>query len=91
MDEEEGSFSRVKAAAFEILSEARSAGMTAQMEMAGRSLKGQLGHADRLGARFVAVVGERDTLLKDMQGGSQETLETDKVVHAALRGLRELT
>jgi histidyl-tRNA synthetase len=91
MDEEEGSFPRVKTAAFEILSEARSAGMTAQMEMAGRSLKGQLGHAGRLGARFVAIVGERDTLLKDMQGGSQETLETDKVVHAALRGLRELT
>jgi histidyl-tRNA synthetase len=90
MDGQEGSFSRVKAAAFEILSEARSAGMTAQMEMAGRSLKGQLGHADRLGARFVALVGERDTVLKDMQGGSQETLETDKVVHAALRGLREL-
>jgi histidyl-tRNA synthetase len=91
LDEEEGSFSRVKAAAFEILSEARSAGMTAQMEMAGRSLKGQLGHANRLGARFAAIVGERETLLKDMQGGGQETLETSKVVHAALRGLRELT
>jgi histidyl-tRNA synthetase len=87
---EAGSFSGVKAAAFEILSEARSAGLTAQMEMAGRSLKGQLGHADRIGARFVAIVGERETLLKDLQNGRQETLATDKVVHAALRGLREL-
>jgi histidyl-tRNA synthetase len=87
---EDGSFSRVKAAAFEILSEARSAGLTAQMEMAGRSLKGQLGHANRIGARFAAIVGERETLLKDMQDGGQETLETGKVVHAALRGLREL-
>jgi histidyl-tRNA synthetase len=60
------------------------------MEMAGRSLKGQLGHADRIGARFVAIVGERETLLKDMQDGKQERLDTDKVVHAALRGLREL-
>jgi histidyl-tRNA synthetase len=87
---EDGSFSGVKAAAFEILSEARSAGLTAQMEMAGRSLKGQLGHANRVGARFVAIVGERETVFKDMQGGGQETLATDTVVHAALRGLREL-
>jgi histidyl-tRNA synthetase len=87
---EDGSFSRVKAAAFGILSEARSAGLTAQMEMAGRSLKGQFGRADRLGARYVAIVGERETQLKDMQGGGQETLDTDKVVHAALRGLHEL-
>jgi histidyl-tRNA synthetase len=87
---EDGSFSGVQAAAFGILSEARSAGLTAQMEMAGRSLKGQLGHANRIGARFVAIVGERETLLKDMQDGRQERLDTDKVVHAALRGLREL-
>jgi histidyl-tRNA synthetase len=90
LGEGDGSFSRVKAAAFEILSEARSAGLTARMEMAGRSLKGQLGHADRLGARFVVIVGEDETVLKDMQDGVQETLETGKVVHAALRGLREL-
>jgi histidyl-tRNA synthetase len=88
--EDKGSFSLVKAAAFEILSEARSAGLTAQMEMGGRSLKGQLGRADRLGARYVAIVGEDETLLKDMQDGGQELLDTGKVVHAALRGLREL-
>jgi histidyl-tRNA synthetase len=90
LGEGDGSFSVVKAAAFGILSEARSAGLTAQMEMAGRSLKGQLGHANRIGARFVAIVGEQETLLKDMQDGGQERLDTDKVVHAALRGLREL-
>jgi len=82
--------SAVRRAAFEILAEARSAGLTAQMEMAGRSLKGQLGHANRLGARYVAIVGEGGTLLKDMQDGGQETIDTGKVVHAALRGLRDL-
>jgi histidyl-tRNA synthetase len=90
LGEGDGSFSMVKAAAFEILSDARSAGLTAQMEMAGRSLKGQLGHANRVGARFVAIVGGEETLLKDMQDGGQETLDTDKLVHAVLRGLREL-
>jgi histidyl-tRNA synthetase len=89
--EEDGARSRAKGAAFEILTEVRSAGLSTQMEMGGRSLKGQLGQANRLGARFVAIVGEQETLLKDMQDGGQETLATDKVVHAALRALRELT
>ena len=80
----------VKAAAFTVLSEARSAGLSAVMELAGRSLKGQLGQANRLGARYVALVGETETALKDMQAGSQETLATDKVMHAVLRGLRDL-
>ncbi len=87
---QDGSHSEAKAAAFAVLSEARSAGLRAVMEMAGRSMKGQLGQANRLGARYMALVGDGETVLKDMQGGGQETLETEKVVHAALRGLREL-
>jgi histidyl-tRNA synthetase len=82
--------SRTKSIAFGVLSEARSAGLKAVMEMAGRSLKGQLGQANRMGARYVSIVGEGETTLKDMQDGGQETIETDKVVHAVLRGLREL-
>src|ERR1700722_3105720 len=86
----DGSFPRVKAAAFEILSEARSAGLHAQMEMAGRSMKGQRGHANRFGARLLAIVEPHQTVLRDMQDGSEGTLETDTVVHAALRRLRDL-
>jgi histidyl-tRNA synthetase len=80
----------LRRAAFSLLAEARSAGLTAQMELAGRSLKGQLGYADALGARYVAIVGESDTVLKDMQGGEQERIATPTVVHAVLRGLRDL-
>ena len=76
--------------AFGVLSAARGAGLSAQMELAGRSLKNQLGHANRLGARYVAIVGVGEAVLKDMQGGEQETLATDTVVHAVLRGLRDL-
>ncbi len=43
--------------AFKILHDARGAGLTAQMELGGRSLKNQLAHAARLGARYVAIVG----------------------------------
>jgi histidyl-tRNA synthetase len=76
--------------AFGLLGAARSAGLTAQMELAGRSLKGQLGHANALGARYVAIVGDGESTLKDMQGGGQEVIATDTVVHAVLRGLRDL-
>ena len=55
------------------------------MDLGGRSLKGQLGHADALGARYVAIVGDEQTVLKDMQGGGQQTVAANTVVHAVLR------
>jgi len=76
--------------AFGLLDAARSAGLHAQMELAGRSLKGQLGQAGALGARYVAIVADRDATLKDMQDGSQQQLASDAVVHAVLRGLHTL-
>jgi len=80
----------LRAGAFDLLSEARSAGLTALMDLGGRSLKGQLGYADALGARYVAIVAAGQTLLKDMQAGGQEAMATDTVVHAVLRGLHDL-
>jgi histidyl-tRNA synthetase len=76
--------------AFVLLQEARSAGLTAQMDLGGRSLKGQLGHAGALGARYVAILGSDGATLRDMQGGSGEQIATDAVVHAVLRGLHDL-
>jgi histidyl-tRNA synthetase len=72
--------------AFALLSQARSAGILAQMDLGGRSLKGQLGQADALGARYVAIVDGEQTTLKDMQAGAQQVVATDAVVHAVLRG-----
>jgi histidyl-tRNA synthetase len=77
-------------AAFAILTEARSAGLKAQMDLGARSLKGQLGHANALGARYVAIVEGSQAVLRDMEGGGQERIATDTVVHAVLRGLRDL-
>ncbi len=83
-------------AAFKVLHEARGAGLTAQMELAGRSLKNQLGHAERIGARYIAIVSARDgagageTTLKDTQTRTQEQIPTETVVHAVLRGLHDL-
>jgi histidyl-tRNA synthetase len=75
----------LRRSAFELLSEARAAGLAAQMELAGRSLKGQLGQADALGARFVAILGPAGAVLRDMQDGARQEMPADAVVHAVLR------
>ena len=77
--------------AFGLLTQARTAGLSAQMDLLkGRALKRQLSHAASIGARYVAIVGEARTVLKDMQQGQQEPIAIDAVVHAVLRGQHAL-
>jgi histidyl-tRNA synthetase len=56
--------------AFALVTALREAGIRTELEQAGRSLKGQLKHADRLGAKAVAIVGE-GIEWKDMGTGEQ--------------------
>jgi histidyl-tRNA synthetase len=73
--------------AFELAREARRAGLQAQLELAGRSLKGQLKHADRIHARWVAIVGENGVVtLKDMESGDQHDAPIQNVIPTILRG-----
>ena len=74
-----------RAAAFAVAAEARDARMNAQMELAGRSRKGQLKQGDRLGARYVAIVQDGGTVLKDMQTGEQKDVRAGEVVTRILR------
>ena len=67
-------FEHARADAFATLTDARAAGLAAQMELAGRSLKGQLKQAERLGARFVAVVEGESVRLRDLRAGTEETM-----------------
>jgi histidyl-tRNA synthetase len=67
-------FEDARADAFATLTEARKAGLAAQMELAGRSLKGQLKQAERLGARFVAIVDGESVRLLDLRAGTEETV-----------------
>ncbi|MGI8920116.1 MAG: hypothetical protein ACR2HD_00350 [Solirubrobacteraceae bacterium] len=53
--------------------------------MAGRSLKGQLKQAGRVGARYVAIVGETSSALRDMDTGDQTDVETETIVARILR------
>ena len=59
-------------AAFRLAADARRAGHAARLELGGRSLKGQLKQADRAGARYVAILGDEGTSLKDMETGEQQ-------------------
>ena len=65
-----------RVAAFALASEARRAGLAVQQELAGRSLKGQLKQADRVGARYVAILGDEGIALKDMESGEQEVVDS---------------
>ncbi len=67
--------------AFRIAVSARRTGHSVKMELAGRSLKGQLKQADRAGARYVAILGDEGTALKDMETGEQRTVEPGTVMH----------
>lgn len=74
-----------RAIGFELSWEARRAGLSAQFELAGRSLKGQLKQADRAGARFVAIVGSDGVTLKDMETGEQDELQPGRVIPVVLK------
>ena len=56
---------------FKALGALREAGFNAQMEQAGRSVKGQFKQADRLGARSVLIVGADALSVRDMKTGDQ--------------------
>ena len=74
--------------AFQLAREARRAGLRAQLELAGRSLRGQLRQADRIGASYVAIVGEEGTSLRNMESGEQRDMPSHNVIPTILRGHR---
>jgi histidyl-tRNA synthetase len=72
-------------AAFGLLRRLREKGVHAQMEQAGRSLKGQLKHADRLGARSVVIVGDDGLRVRNMHSGEQrDASDADEAVRLVL-------
>ncbi|HEX2017008.1 MAG TPA: histidine--tRNA ligase [Solirubrobacteraceae bacterium] len=86
-----------RADAFSTAVAARRAGLSVRLELAGRSLKGQLKQADRLRARLVAILEADGAVLKDREGSGQTPVTPEEpggpvtpaaVVAAALRRLR---
>jgi len=75
------------ASAFKVLTGLREAGFSAQMEQAGRSVKGQFKQADRLGVRAVLGVGAQALFVRDMESGEQREVSDLAEALEALRGL----
>jgi histidyl-tRNA synthetase len=71
--------------AFRLMRNLRAHGLTANVEQAGRSLKGQFKHADRLDARWVAIVTDGGVELKDMSTGEQRAVASDEELLEAVK------
>jgi histidyl-tRNA synthetase len=75
--------------AFRLARDARRAGLAAHLDLSRRALRRQLAQADRLRARYVAIVGQADpTALKEMESGEQRDLDLASVIPTMLRGSR---
>ncbi|MEU6824972.1 histidine--tRNA ligase [Streptomyces atriruber] len=70
---------------FAKVTELRRAGIAADFSYGGKGLKGAMKNANRSGARFTVVAGERDLAegvvqLKDMESGEQSAVAVDEIV-----------
>lgn len=70
---------------FSKVTELRRAGISADFSFGGKGLKGAMKNANRSGARFTIVAGERDLAegvvqLKDMESGEQAAVAVEQVV-----------
>jgi histidyl-tRNA synthetase len=70
-----------KPGAFRLATDVRRAGGSARLELAGRSLKGQLKQASRSRARYVAIFGDDGVQLRDREGGEDRVVEPESVMH----------
>ena len=67
--------------AMALVTELRNAGFSAEMDLGGRGLKGQLKHADRLGAAQVLILEADGTAqLRDMTSGEQRAADTGNLL-----------
>lgn len=71
--------------AFELTAQLLDIGVSAVGSVAHDGIGAQLGRADKLGAKFAVIIGQREVmektvLVRDMVSGAQETLQFSKVV-----------
>jgi histidyl-tRNA synthetase len=67
--------------AFALVRELRGAGLHAELDLGGRSIKGQMKQADRIGARRAVILGEDgEAEVRDMESGEQGALDLARAV-----------
>ena len=74
-------------AGFNLLRTLRKAGVSADMGEPGRSMKGQMKQADRVGARWAVIVEDEEFELKDMESGEQQPAKLDQVLDRIREGV----
>jgi histidyl-tRNA synthetase len=57
----------------------RRAGLRAELDLAGRSMKGQMRQADRVGARHAVILEDGRAALRDMSSGEQRAVDPGRV------------
>ncbi|SHG13304.1 histidine--tRNA ligase [Streptoalloteichus hindustanus] len=85
-----------KARVVALAGQLRAAGVRVDLAYGGKGLKGAMKAADRSGARFALVLGERDLAegaaqLKELASGEQRPVGLDAAVPAVLRALGRAT
>jgi histidyl-tRNA synthetase len=70
-----------KVPAFTLATDVRRAGLSARMELAGRSVKGQLKQASRSEPRYVAIFGDDGVQLRDRESGEDKLVPPETVMH----------
>jgi histidyl-tRNA synthetase len=70
-----------KVDAFKLAADARRAGHGVRLELAGRSVKGQLKQASRIRPRYVAIFGNEGVQLRDRDGGEDKVVTPESVMH----------
>ena len=67
--------------ALALVTELRRAGIPADLDLAGRALKGQMKQADRVGARYALILGEdAKANLRDMDSGEEREVDPATLV-----------
>src|SRR6266511_1486094 len=67
--------------ALALVTELRQAGVRAELDLAGRGLKGQMRHADRLGAAHAVILdADGSAQLRDMRSGEQHVAKLGRTV-----------
>ena len=77
----------LRAALVPLLEELRAAGLRAESNLGGRSMKSMMRHAASLGARRAVIVGPREheegvATVRDMESGEQRTVPMGDLVAA---------
>jgi histidyl-tRNA synthetase len=74
-------------AALQLVMRLRKANVSADMAFGVRNLGTQMKHADTLGAKFVAIIGEEEiaahrVTLRNLESGVQQSMSPDEIIRA---------